>query len=67
MSKKKHMSKSKLLGDSPHLSDEVLREMADRTDVLPDDIIMEIQVRKPLIPASLAKEPISINSLLTKR
>lgn len=36
-----------LLGDSPHLSQEVLMAMSDRTDVLPDDIIFEILSANP--------------------
>jgi hypothetical protein len=39
--------RAELLGDSPHLSNEVLKEMADRTDVFPDDILLEILSANP--------------------
>jgi hypothetical protein len=39
--------RAQLLGDSPHLSQEVLREMSDRTDVFPDDILLEILSANP--------------------
>ena len=39
--------RSQLLGHSPHLSQEVLREMADRTDVFPDDVLLEILSANP--------------------
>ncbi|MFK5855111.1 MAG: T9SS type A sorting domain-containing protein [Bacteroidota bacterium] len=39
--------RSSLLGDSPHLSQEVLRQMANRTDVFPDDILLEILSANP--------------------
>lgn len=39
--------RSQLLGHSPHLSQEVLREMADRTDVFPDDVIFDILAANP--------------------
>jgi hypothetical protein len=39
--------RSQLLGHSPHLSQEVLREMADRTDVFPDDVLLEILAANP--------------------
>jgi len=38
--------RDQLLGDSPHLSQEVLREMAERTDVFPDDVIFDILAAK---------------------
>lgn len=39
--------RSKLLGDSPHLSMEVLKATADKTDVLPDNVIFEIMAANP--------------------
>jgi hypothetical protein len=36
-----------LLGHSPHQSQEVLRTMSDRTDVFPDDILLEILSANP--------------------
>lgn len=39
--------RNKLLGDSPHLSQEVLMLMSDRTDVLPDDAIFDILAANP--------------------
>jgi len=39
--------RDQLLGHSPHLSQEVLREMSDRTDVFPDDILLEILSANP--------------------
>ncbi len=39
--------RDQLLGDSPHLSQEVLREMSDRTDVFPDDVLLEILSSNP--------------------
>ena len=39
--------RDQLLGDSPHLSQEVLREMAERTDVFPDDAIFDILAANP--------------------
>ncbi|MBC8486607.1 MAG: T9SS type A sorting domain-containing protein [Bacteroidetes bacterium] len=36
-----------LLGDSPHLSMEVLKAAADKTDVLPESIIFEIMAANP--------------------
>jgi hypothetical protein len=39
--------RAQLLGDSPHLSQEVLREMSDRTDVFPDDVLLEILSANP--------------------
>jgi len=39
--------RAQLLGDSPHLSQEVLREMSDHTDVFPDDILLEILSANP--------------------
>ncbi|MBU1010116.1 MAG: S8 family serine peptidase [Bacteroidetes bacterium] len=39
--------RAKLLGDSPHLSMEVLKAMADKTDVLPDNVIFEILAANP--------------------
>jgi hypothetical protein len=36
-----------LLGKSPHLSLEVLKAMADKTDVLPDNVIFEILAANP--------------------
>jgi hypothetical protein len=39
--------RAKLLGDSPHLSMEVLKATADKTDVLPDNVIFEILAANP--------------------
>lgn len=39
--------RSQLLGDSPHLSLEVLMAMSDRTDVLPDNAIFDILAANP--------------------
>jgi len=39
--------RSQLLGHSPHLSQEVLRAMANRTDVFPDDVLLEILSANP--------------------
>ncbi len=39
--------RSKLLGDSPHLSREVLKRIADRTDVFPDIAIFDILANNP--------------------
>jgi len=39
--------RTQLLGDSPHLSKEVLMAMSDRTDVLPDDVIFDILAANP--------------------
>jgi subtilisin family serine protease len=39
--------RSQLLGSSPHLSQEVLRAIADRTDVFPDGILLEILSANP--------------------
>jgi Secretion system C-terminal sorting domain len=39
--------RAKLLGDSPHLSQEVLKEMSDRTDVFPDATLLEILSANP--------------------
>ncbi len=39
--------RAQLLGDSPHLSEEVLKEAADRTDVFPDDVLLEILSANP--------------------
>ena len=39
--------RTQLLGHSPHLSQEVLRETSDRTDVFPDDILLEILSANP--------------------
>lgn len=39
--------RNQLLGDSPHLSQEVLRAMANRTDVFPDEILLEILSANP--------------------
>ena len=39
--------RNKLLGDSPHLSQEVLIAMSDRTDVFPDAILLEILSANP--------------------
>ena len=39
--------RAKLLGDSPHLSMEVLKATADKTDVLPESVIFEIMAANP--------------------
>ncbi|MCF8348177.1 MAG: T9SS type A sorting domain-containing protein, partial [Bacteroidales bacterium] len=39
--------RAQLLGDSPHLSQEVLMAMSDRTDILPDDVIFDILSANP--------------------
>ncbi len=39
--------RSKLLGTSPHLSDEVLKQMADRADVFPDAVQFEVLASNP--------------------
>jgi len=39
--------RSQLLGDSPHLSQEALMETSDRTDIFPDDILMDILSANP--------------------
>jgi len=39
--------RSQLLGDSPHLSEEVLKEVADRTDVFPESAILDILSANP--------------------
>ncbi|NOX46871.1 MAG: hypothetical protein GXO89_07830 [Chlorobi bacterium] len=39
--------RSKLLGDSPHLSKEVLMTAADKTDVLPESVLFEILSANP--------------------
>lgn len=39
--------RAQLLGDSPHLSQEVLMETADRTDVFPDEVLLEILSANP--------------------
>ena len=39
--------RSKLLGDSPHLSMDALKATADKTDVLPDNVIFEIMAANP--------------------
>ncbi len=39
--------RAQLLGDSPHLSEEVLKEVADRTDVFPDQAIFDIVAANP--------------------
>jgi len=39
--------RAQLLGHSPHLSQEVLRETSDRTDVFPDDVLLEILSANP--------------------
>ncbi len=39
--------RAKLLGDSPHLSLEVLMEASDRTDVFPDDVLFDILASNP--------------------
>lgn len=39
--------RAQLLGDSPHLSQDVLRNMSDRTDVFPDDVLLEILSANP--------------------
>jgi len=39
--------RTQLLGDSPHLSQEVLKEVADRTDVFPESVIFDIMAANP--------------------
>jgi len=39
--------RAKLLGDSPHLSMEVLKAAADKTDVLPESVLFEILSANP--------------------
>jgi len=39
--------RAKLLGDSPHLTDEVLKVAADKTDVLPESVLFEILSANP--------------------
>jgi hypothetical protein len=39
--------RSKLLGDSPHLSMDVLKKAADKTEVLPDNVIFEVMAANP--------------------
>jgi hypothetical protein len=39
--------RAKLLGDSPHLSEEVLKLAADKTDVLPESVLFEILSANP--------------------
>jgi len=39
--------RTQLLGHSPHLSQEVIRAVSDRTDVFPDDILLEILSANP--------------------
>jgi len=39
--------RSELLGKSPHLSLDVLKSTADKTDVLPDNVIFEIMAANP--------------------
>ena len=39
--------REQLLGDSPHLSQEALMETSDRTDVFPDDVLLEILSANP--------------------
>lgn len=39
--------RSQLLGLSPHLSQEVLRAVSNRTDVFPDDVLLEILSANP--------------------
>jgi type IX secretion system substrate protein len=39
--------RSKLLGDSPHLTEEILKEVADRTDVFPESAIFDILAANP--------------------
>jgi len=39
--------RTQLLGHSPHLSQEVLRAMADRTDVFPEEVLLEILASNP--------------------
>lgn len=39
--------RSRLLGHSPHLSDEVLKQMADRSDVFPDAVQFEVLASNP--------------------
>ncbi len=39
--------RAKLLGKSPHLSMEVLKEAADKTEVLPESVVFEIMAANP--------------------
>ncbi|MCF8230319.1 MAG: T9SS type A sorting domain-containing protein [Bacteroidales bacterium] len=39
--------RAQLLGDSPHLSQEVLMETSDRTDVFPDNVLFDILAANP--------------------
>lgn len=39
--------RTQLLGHSPHLSQDVLRAVSDRTDVFPDDVLLEILSANP--------------------
>ncbi len=39
--------RTQLLGHSPHLSEEVLKEVADRTDVFPESTIFDIMAANP--------------------
>lgn len=39
--------RNQLLGHSPHLSQEVLRAVSDRTDIFPDNILLEILSANP--------------------
>ncbi len=39
--------RTQLLGDSPHLSEEVLKAVADRTDVFPESVIFDIMAANP--------------------
>lgn len=39
--------RSQLLGHSPHLSQEVLRALADRVDIFPDEVLLEILSANP--------------------
>lgn len=39
--------RAKLLGDSPHLSEEVLKMAADKTEVLPESVLFEILSANP--------------------
>lgn len=39
--------RAQLLGDSPHLSQEVLMNISDRTDVFPDDVLFDILAANP--------------------
>lgn len=39
--------RTQLLGHSPHLSQDVLRAVSDRTDVFPDEVLLEILAANP--------------------